>query len=100
MPFENTKNIAWLEFQRVWNWLQTWEAYFDADDVLQVVIGFSNQPEPLGTRQIFKGQLEVKSLSKLPNKFSFEMFNQCGGMVRELVKWTSFSKPVAQHNQN
>jgi len=75
-------------------WLRDWEPYFDDGDRLQVVVGFNAEVKPSGGRQIFKGSLAVKDLSKLSERFSPEIFIQAGGECRLLVNWAALSKSI------
>ena len=87
---EATRAKAWNEFHRVWAWLQSWADYFDDEDVIQVVIGFSRNNPP--SRQIFKGTLKVEYLPILPKGFDGETLLKCGGQFRELINWDVYTE--------
>jgi ribosomal protein L19 len=63
---------------------------FDEGDAIQVVVGFSRDSKPSG--QIFKGQLKVVDLQKLPEYFTVQNFSECGGSFEELFNWSVYTK--------
>ena len=87
---DETRDKAWNEFCRIWLWLQQWMTSFDEGDAIQVVVGFSRDSEPSG--QIFKGQLKVIDLSKLPENITMQVFAECGGSFEELFNWSVYTK--------
>src|SRR5208283_937958 len=87
---EETRAKAWYEFRRIYLWLQDWASGFDKGDVIQVVVGFPRDGSPSG--QIFKGQIKVIDLSKLPENITMQVFTECGGSFEELFNWSVYTK--------
>ena len=89
---EQTYDEAWNAFQEIWIWLGDWANCFDEGDNIQVVVGFPKDSKPSG--QIFKGELKVGDLLKLPKNLNLETFAQCGGHFQELFNWSSYTKTL------
>ena len=78
-----TRMEAMNTLTRIAHWLRVNAAYFEAGDMIQLIVGFPESVKP-SSRQIFKCSVPG---ARLPELYGLD-FDSVGGLFREMDGWS------------